>query len=68
MDSFEKMYSVKEVAAFLSVSSDTIRRLIYRGRMGAVILPAVSGRRKRVFRSARIAESEVRKFLDQNRN
>ena len=32
--SFEKMYSVKEVAALLGWSPDTIRRLIYRGTFG----------------------------------
>ncbi len=67
MDSFEKMYSVKEVAAITGWGSDTIRRLIYRGHLRAVILPR-SGRRGRIYRPARIAEGELRKFLDANRN
>jgi excisionase family DNA binding protein len=61
--SFEKMYSVKEVAALLGWSVDTIRRLIYRGHLRAVVLPA-SGRRKRIYRSTRIRERDVRRFLD----
>src|SRR2546425_12634820 len=61
--SFEKMYSVKEVAALLGWSPDTIRRLIYRGHLRAVTLPA-SGRRKRIYRSTRIRERDIRRFLD----
>lgn len=61
--SFEKMYSVKEVAALLGWSPDTIRRLVYRGHLRAVMLPA-SGRRKRIYRSARIRERDIRRFLD----
>ena len=42
MDSFEKMYSVKEVAAITGWGSDTIRRLIYRGHLRAVLYGAVA--------------------------
>ena len=58
MDSIEKMYSVKEVAALLGWSPDTIRRLIDRGILKCLEIPQVS-RRKRVYRSRRISESEV---------
>ncbi len=61
--SFEKMYSVKEVAALLGWSPDTIRRLIYRGHLRAVMLPS-SSRRKRIYRSTRIRERDIRRFLD----
>jgi excisionase family DNA binding protein len=61
MDSFEKMYSVKEVAYVTGWSPDTIRRLIYRGYLKATMLPR-SGRRKRIYRSTRIPASEVKKL------
>jgi excisionase family DNA binding protein len=63
MESFEKMYSVKEVAGLLGWSPDTIRRLIYRNHLPAVLLPC-SGRRKRIYRSARIRESDIKRFLN----
>ncbi len=60
MDSFkpEKMYSVKEVAALLGWSPDTVRRLVDRGLIRPLVIPQV-GRRKRRYRSMRIPESEV---------
>src|SRR5437899_7337870 len=61
--SFEKMYSVKEVAALLGWSPDTIRRLIYRGHLRAVMLPR-SGRRTRICRHVRIREREIHRFLN----
>lgn len=67
MDSFEKMYSVKEVSGITGWSCDTVRRLIYRGDLKAVVLPVRGQRRKRIYRSARISEGEVKRFLDKNR-
>ncbi len=67
MDSFEKMYSVKEVSAITGWSIDTVRRMIYRGHLKAVVLPQ-SGRRKRIYRSTRIAENALRQFLKANQN
>jgi hypothetical protein len=58
MNSSEKWLSVKEVSARWGWSVDVIRRMIYRGILKAMILPQ-QGRRKRVYRSARIAMSEV---------
>ena len=67
MDSFEKMYSVKEVAYVTGWSPDTIRRLIYRGFLRATMLPR-SGRRKRIYRSTRIPASEVKKLTQPDKN
>ena len=68
MGSFEneKMYSVKEVSYLTGWSCDTIRRLIYRGHLKAVILPIRGERRKREYRSARIPSGEVIAFLKRN--
>ncbi len=66
MDSSEQWLSVKEVAAMLGVSSDTIRRLVVRGELRALKLPAKSSRRKRVYVSLRIAYSEVMRFIRRN--
>jgi excisionase family DNA binding protein len=63
MDVNEKWYSVKEVSGRLGWSVDTIRRLVDRGHMKAIVLPCRSGRRKRVYRSMRIAKSEVERVI-----
>lgn len=68
MDSFEKMFSVKEVSALLGWSVDTIRRLVYRGHLRAIMLPVEGRRRKRIYRSARIRERDIRRFLETNRS
>ena len=68
MDSWEKMYSVKEVSAITGWSNDTIRRLVYRGHLKATMLPKSSRRRRRVYRSVRIADSALRLFLRANQN
>ncbi len=68
MDSWEKMYSVKEVSAITGWSCDTIRRLVYRGHLKATSLPKSPSRRKRIYRSTRIAESALRLFLKANQN
>jgi excisionase family DNA binding protein len=59
MDSSEKYYSVKEVSGILGWSVDTIRRLVDRGFLKALTLPRASGRRSRIYRSMRIAKSEL---------
>lgn len=61
-----KWLSVKEVAGQLDRSTDTIRRLIYRGEIKAVILPQERVRGKRIYRPTQIAESEVQRFIDDN--
>ena len=63
MDSNEKWYSVKEVSAKMSWGVDTIRRLVDRGYMKAVVLPCRSGRRRRTYRSMRIPESEIERCI-----
>ena len=62
MDS-EKWLSVKEVSGLLGWSVDTIRRLVDRGSMKAIVLPCRSNRRKRVYRSMRISMSEVERCI-----
>lgn len=59
MDSWEKMYSRKEVAARFGISCDSIRRLIERGVIKTWRMPQSSGRRKRVYVVDRVPESEV---------
>lgn len=63
MDSSEKWYSVKEVSGMLGWSVDTIRRLVDRGFLNALVLPRASGRRRRIYRSMRIAKSEIDRFI-----
>jgi Helix-turn-helix domain len=63
MDSSEKYYSVKEVSGILGWSVDTIRRLVDRGFMDALVLPTTSGKRKRQYRSMRIAGSALEKCI-----
>lgn len=68
MDSWEKMYSVKEVSAITGWSSDTTRRLVYRGDLEATLLPRQSHRRKRIYRSVRMPNSALKDFLQRNQN
>ncbi len=63
MDSSEKYYSVCEVSGLLGWSVDTIRRLVDRGFMEALVIPQKPGHRKRVYRSMRIAKSEVERCI-----
>ena len=62
MDSNEKWYSVKEVAGRFEVSRDSVSRWIKRGQLRALKLPGQSSKRKRVYDSYRIAESEMHRF------
>jgi excisionase family DNA binding protein len=68
MESFEKMYAVKEAAAILGFSTDTVLRLIRRKELKAWKLPGKANRRKRQFESWRVPESEIRDFMNRNRN
>jgi excisionase family DNA binding protein len=63
MDSNEKWLSVKEVSGQLGWSVDTIRRLVHRGTLKALHLPGKSNRRKRIYQSLRIAQSEIERFV-----
>lgn len=58
----ERWYSVKEVAARYGVSVDTIRRRIRDKVIRAVLMSGPSSRRKRVYKSFRISESELIRF------
>jgi excisionase family DNA binding protein len=60
----ENMLSVKEVAARLAVGPDTVRRLIRRGFIAALKLPTQTGTRRRSYVVYRIAESEVKRFIN----
>jgi len=67
MDSNEKWYSVKEVAARRGVSCDTVRRWIQRKLLRAFKFPGRSNnRRRRVYDCFRIAESELDRFTRAN--
>lgn len=62
MDSNEKWYSVKEVAARYGVSRDTISRRVKRGKIRALRFPSISPKRKRGYDMDRISESELQRF------
>jgi excisionase family DNA binding protein len=59
MDSWEKMYSVKEVSAILGVSCDSLRRMLRRREMKAWRLPHPSNKRIRTYAVYRIPEGEI---------
>jgi excisionase family DNA binding protein len=65
MSAFEKMYSVKEVAGLLGVSRDSVVRLIQNGHLRAIRLPRMGGHGSNG--SSRVQESEVRSFIERNR-
>jgi len=67
METSEKWLAVKEVSGLLGWSVDTIRRLIARGELRAIKLPMKTNRRRRVYVSMRIAQSEVNRFIYANR-
>jgi excisionase family DNA binding protein len=62
MESSEKWYAVKEVAGLYGWSVDTIRRLVRKGHIRAIVLPQQSGKRKRQYESMRIAGSELERM------
>ena len=66
MDSSERWLSVKEVAALLSVSPDTVRRLVKRSELRALVIPVRGSRRRRIYQSLRISDSEVMRFIRVN--
>ena len=63
----ERFLSVKEFAHMVGWGEDTIRRLIYRKLIRAVLLPQIGGR-KNVHRRARIPESEIERFVRKHSN
>ena len=56
--------SVKEFAFAVGWSDDVIRRLIYRKKIKAVILPQ-SDKRRRPYRATRIPRTELARFEEQ---
>ena len=60
----EKWYTVRETAKIIGCGVDSIRRWIYDGHLQAFIMPGRAGRRKRIFRSARIQGREIIRFVD----
>jgi predicted DNA-binding transcriptional regulator AlpA len=63
----ERFLSVKEFANMVGWGEDTIRRLIYRKLIRAVLLPQVNSR-KNPHRRARIPESEIARFVRMHSN
>lgn len=63
MESNEKLLCRKEVGDRLGVSVDTVGRLIDRKALGAVLIQVQSPRRKRAYRSYRVRESELERFI-----
>lgn len=66
----EKWYSVKEVAAILGFSTDTVIRQVNRGFLKTFILPKKSSRRKRTYESRRVQGAELIRYIQtyMNRN
>ena len=62
MDSSERWYSVKEVAARYGVSPDTIRRRVKDGVIRAIRFSYRSSRRDREYNALRISASEMDRF------
>jgi excisionase family DNA binding protein len=58
----KRWYSVDEVAELLGFSRDTIIRLITKGYLEALALPAGSGVRKRVYTSRRVQGAALIRF------
>jgi hypothetical protein len=66
----EKWYSVKEVAAILGFSEDTVIRQINRGFLKAFVLPGRSDKRRRIYKSRRVLGRDLSRYIDgfMNRN
>jgi hypothetical protein len=66
----EKWYSVKEVAAILGFSEDTVIRQINRGFLKAIVLLGHSDKRRRSYRCRRIQGAEIIRYIKifMNRN
>jgi hypothetical protein len=62
MDSSEKWYSISEVAFRYRVSRDTIIRRIESGALRALVMPRISGKRHRSYKTRLVSESELLRF------
>ena len=65
-----KWYSVKEVAAILGFSEDTVIRQINRKFLQAFVLPGKSDKRRRVYKCRRVLGRDLIRYIDgyMNRN
>ena len=59
----EKWYSVKEVAAVLGFSEDTVIRQVNRRLLKAFVLPGRSDKRVRTYQCRRVQGSEIIRYL-----
>jgi Helix-turn-helix domain len=64
----EKWYSVKEAAAILGFSDDTISRQVTRGLLKAFILPNDHGRNRRAHKYVRIQGCELVRYVRNHMN
>lgn len=65
MDTFERLFSLKEAAGVLGCSRDSVARLIRGGSLAAIEFPRMGGRGLNCKRQ--IQESELKRFLERNR-
>jgi excisionase family DNA binding protein len=63
MDANEKWYSVKEVAAYLEVDRETVRRWILDGELEVFEFPCRSSNRIRIYVSRRVSRTELLRFI-----
>jgi hypothetical protein len=59
----EKWYSVKEVAAVLGFSEDTVIRQVNRRLLKAFVLPGRSDKRVRTYQSRRVQGGEIIRYI-----
>jgi len=59
----EKWYSVKEVAAVLGFSEDTVIRQVNRRHLKAFVLPGRSDKRVRTYQSRRVQGGEIIRYI-----
>lgn len=63
-----KWYSVKEAAAILRFSEDTVIRQCDRDFLKAFVLPAKSSKRRRIYCSRRIQGAELIRYIQTHMN
>lgn len=64
----EKWYSVKEAAAILGYSDDTISRQVERGLLRAFVLPTNHGRNRHAHKFVRIQGCELIRYIRTHMN
>lgn len=63
-----KFYSVKETAAILGRSDDTVIRLNNRGHLRALVLPGRSDKRHRIYLCRSFQGAEIIRFIRNHTN